>query len=77
MQWLRARVTVPVLAAVLLLAGCVPPEGAGGKKDNLPDPKTESRMPWEPNAGGYLKTWLVCGEFPNPPHEGGKEYDHT
>ncbi|NQT88635.1 NPCBM/NEW2 domain-containing protein, partial [bacterium] len=40
-------------------------------------PKTESRMPWEPNAGGYLETWLVCGEFPNPPHEGAKEYDHT
>jgi dienelactone hydrolase len=31
----------------------------------------------EPKATNYIREWLVCGEFPNPPHAGQKTYDHT
>jgi CubicO group peptidase (beta-lactamase class C family) len=25
----------------------------------------------------FIRTWLLCGVFPNPPHEGEQVYDHT
>jgi dienelactone hydrolase len=77
MTLFRARVFGAILSCVLVLAGCIAPDRVDGTKSDLPDPKNESRMPWEPSLGGYLRTWLLCGEFPNPPHEGAREYDHT
>ncbi len=35
------------------------------------------REPWQPEEAGYIRDWLVLGEFPNPPHEGDKVYNHT
>ena len=43
-----------------------------------PDPMDDMRVPWEFSPEmAVLTNWLVCGEFPNPPHEGDEEYDHT
>jgi hypothetical protein len=27
--------------------------------------------------GLFIREWLLCGEFPNPPHEGEETYDHS
>jgi len=70
------RFAVTGLVAAALLVGCRAPaekpkdEGAAGLKD-------ETRMPWTRPGAGFLRNWLVCGEFPNPPHEGARHYDHT
>ncbi|MBI3922546.1 MAG: prolyl oligopeptidase family serine peptidase, partial [Armatimonadetes bacterium] len=32
---------------------------------------------WQPQPKNFLREWLVCGEFPFPPHAGQKFYDHT
>jgi len=29
------------------------------------------------DSGSFIRTWLLCGVFPNPPHKEGQEYDHT
>jgi len=43
-----------------------------------PDPKDDMRQPWAfRGETGLLTDWLICGAFPNPPHEGDKIYDHT
>ena len=28
-------------------------------------------------SSDFIRTWLLCGVFPNPPHEEGQTYDHT
>ncbi len=28
-------------------------------------------------SSDFIRTWLMCGVFPNPPHEGDQFYDHT
>jgi len=28
-------------------------------------------------SSDFIRTWLLCGVFPNPPHEGDQDYDHT
>jgi CubicO group peptidase (beta-lactamase class C family) len=28
-------------------------------------------------SSDFIRTWLLCGVFPNPPHEGDQFYDHT
>ncbi len=44
----------------------------------FPDPMDDMRMPWEFSPEMVVLTnWLVCGEFPNPPHAGDERYDHT
>ncbi len=58
-------------------AGCAPQTLPSDEKADLPDPKDEMRDLWSPPEVGFLRTWLVCGEFPNPPHEGQEYYDHT
>ncbi|MBU0678029.1 MAG: prolyl oligopeptidase family serine peptidase, partial [Verrucomicrobia bacterium] len=35
------------------------------------------RIPWTRAEEGFLREWLIIGEFPNPPHEGDEFYDHT
>jgi hypothetical protein len=36
------------------------------------------RYLWTPQQQeGFIRDWLVLGEFPNPPHEGLEHYDHT
>jgi len=43
-----------------------------------PDPMDDMRMPFEFfSETGLLADWLVCGDFPNPPHAGDELYDHT
>jgi len=70
------RFAVTGLVAAALLVGCRAPvekpkdEGAASLKE-------ETRMPWTRPGADFLRTWLVCGEFPNPPHEGARHYDHT
>ena len=49
-------------------AGPAPGEQAAGTA-GLAD---EMRMPWSREAGGYVRAWLVCGVFPNPPQTGKK-----
>lgn len=78
-----------VVAAILFsltLAGCGPeaprppaaPATAGQPaKPPASNPKDEMRMPWTPASAGFLRSWLVVGEFPNPPHPGATTYDHT
>ncbi|MBE3132638.1 MAG: hypothetical protein IMZ55_04135, partial [Acidobacteria bacterium] len=62
-----------------LVAGCAehvarPAPAAAAKAASLKD---EMRMPWTPATAGFLRTWLVVGEFPNPPRPGQQVYDHT
>ncbi|MHB9025618.1 MAG: NPCBM/NEW2 domain-containing protein [Armatimonadota bacterium] len=54
-------VLVIVAAAVFLLPSwtMAAAPGAGAKM----------RMPWKRATGEYLRTWLLCGEFPIPPDE--------
>jgi len=75
----RRSVTVAILAA-LLIAGCggqAARPAAGENKAPAVSLKDEMRMPWTPTAAGFIRTWLLVGEFPNPPHPGAQVYDHT
>ena len=47
-----------------LLAGCQTMNSGPGAVDSTPQ-------------GQFVRSWLVCGPFPNPPHQGAKTYDHT
>ncbi len=44
---------------------------------DTPKLKDQTRMPWTVAESGFIRKWLVCGTFPNPPHAGGQYYDHT
>ncbi|MGC9969856.1 MAG: prolyl oligopeptidase family serine peptidase [Bryobacteraceae bacterium] len=52
------RLFVGALAALLLV-----PESAFAQPAKLKD---EMRLPWQRPLAGYLRSWLVLGEFPNP-----------
>ncbi len=72
------RRVAPALAAALLVglaAGCAG-QAARPASDQAPKLKDEMRMPWAPQAAGFIRTWLVVGEFPNPPKPGQTFYDH-
>jgi dienelactone hydrolase len=77
----RAAKTVRLwlIACVVALAasGCGPASAPEGEDASPPDPTDQMRELWSRSAAGFLRTWLVCGEFPNPPHEGQESYDHT
>lgn len=54
--------TAFVFAVSLAGCGAIPETAAPSK--NSPE-------------GQFIRQWLVCGEFPNPPHEGSVHYNHT
>ena len=66
--------------------GCRPPaeppgaatepeiQPAGAKASSLKD---EMRALWQRDAGGFLREWLVCGVFPNPPVAAGEKVGRT
>ncbi|MHC4556604.1 MAG: serine hydrolase domain-containing protein [Planctomycetota bacterium] len=60
----RCNLTV-VLAAGLLIGSCTSQNGRATEQ--------LSGVP----VGQFIKKWLICGDFPNPPHEGQSFYDHT
>jgi len=68
------RGAMPACLSVLLLA-C----GHPSRAEFLDSDKWYGRMrePWQPEAAGYLRDWLVLGEFPNPPHADEPAYNHT
>ena len=77
------RVTHPghalaATALAIVLAGCAG-QASRPTADTAkpPGPRDEMRVPWTALSEGFLRSWLVLGEFPNPPHDGAKAYDHT
>ena len=77
------RVTHPgralaATALAIVLAGCAG-QASRPTADTAkpPSPRDEMRVPWTALSEGFLRSWLVLGEFPNPPHDGAKAYDHT
>jgi len=65
---------VSLIALCLLSGGGLRPVSA-----EVPDSRLYAliRPLREPKATNYMREWLLCGEFPNPPHAGQKTYDHT
>lgn len=39
-------------------------------------PHAETNVPEAVVDAGFIRSWLICGDFPNPPREGQKHYDH-
>lgn len=64
-------------AVVLAVAGCQTPKAPKTSEAKTASLSDETRPLWSRPGPGYLRTWLVCGEFPNPPHEGDQQYDHS
>ena len=73
----RALFLVAAVAALAAVPACRAPREPAPKEPTKPTLRDETRTPWSRAAAGYLRTWLLCGEFPNPPHEGDEHYDHT
>ena len=70
----RIMLVLSAAAAACAVAGCVDagkPAAVKAKAEKL-EPLDEMRMPWSRAAGGYLRDWLVCGVFPNPPQPAGE-----
>ena len=61
--------TAPPLAAVKKADAAKPAQAT-----SLAD---EMRLPWSPPSAGYIRQWLVCGVFPNPPQTGGPKVGRT
>ena len=62
----RTLITATIMTA--LLAGCTTTAPVDSTQKETPSPKDQTRMPWAPGASdaGFIRTWLVCGEFPSP-----------
>lgn len=71
----RIAVAMALLTG-LLMAGCTE-QAARPAADAKPKLKDEMRMPWSPETAGFVRTWLLVGDFPNPPRPGQASYDHT
>lgn len=61
---------------VLAFLTCPPLSAAA---PTVPEARLYELLPplWQPAARNYLRDWLLCGPFPNPPHPGQRTYDHT
>jgi len=73
-------------AAMVVLVGCRPfarPPAVETltEAEPAPTPETsltdEMRTLWSRSAGGFVREWLVCGVFPNPPRAGGERVGVT
>ena len=73
-RWLAAA-----LIGSVLLAGCqwVAPGPVDGPepqdqaaKTPAKDLQDDMRIPWSREDGGFVRQWLLCGGFPNPPRTG-------
>ncbi|MFW6162569.1 MAG: NPCBM/NEW2 domain-containing protein [Planctomycetota bacterium] len=72
------RLAVVGLLVLVALAGCrAPAEKPPAEAAEAASLTKHMRMPWSRQGAEFLRTWLVCGPFPNPPHEGDQAYDHT
>ena len=62
----RTLITATIITA--LLAGCTTTAPVGSTQKETPSPKDQTRMPWVPGESnsGFIRTWLVCGDFPSP-----------
>lgn len=41
------------------------------------DPVMKEEIWAQEESSSFIRTWFLCGVFPNPPHGEGQEYDHT
>ena len=74
----RLQDLILVVALALLPIACTSQASRpAAEAAKPPSPRDEMRMPWTAASGGFLRSWLVVGEFPNPPHDGAATYDHT
>ena len=64
-----------MFGVISLFLGVLPCSASSGA---LSDDRLYSLMRplLEPSGHGFLREWLLCGEFPNPPHAGDEIYDH-
>ena len=65
---------------VRLLCGLLAAAAVGARsEERVPaDRLYELARPlWGRESKGFLREWLICGDFPNPPHAGQTTYDHT
>ena len=60
-------VRLPLFAVLFLLAAAVPPAGFAETESVDPDAwYGRMRLPWTPPARGFIRDWLILGEFPGP-----------
>jgi len=83
---LSGRRVLGACVAMVVLGGCRPlaqppvietvteAEPAKVQETNLKD---EMRTLWSRSVGGFVREWLVCGVFPNPPRAGGERAGAT